>query len=304
MSKITVSPFKTLNSECPAIKVIETLEDGKALKRNEFIKGYTCDSELRIKVMANVLASTIFELLGLASNSLVTIVVRARCPSTMYMTGAQSQPFDKKKSGDIQTLLTIPKGMIADMLYVDYSLVLLKAGKSADENAAQHPGDTLWDASVKFLLEGTGSMFPTTTVDFPHQDGGKASAWKLDWSRTSLHGSPTRVRLLLNGRNTGFISRVNPDNNNEPDQAAIDLLYYGAACSILEYASRNEDDISKETFEKGTLGDFIQRFFVAHFKVDGQPLGTANVLKRYKDDPEGVRALLQAHLPIQAIHGE
>lgn len=304
MSNLTLSPFKTLNPDCPAIKIIESLEDGKALKRNEFIKGYTCDSELRIKATANVFASTIFELLGLAPNSLVTVVARARCPSTMFMSGAQSQPFDKNKTGDINTIITIPKGKVAEMLYIDYSLVLLKADEAGDVNAAKHPGDNLWDASVKFLLEGTGSMFPTTTVDFPNQDGGKLSAWKLDWSRTSLHGSPTRVRLLLNGKNTGFVNRVNPDNTDEPDQAAIDLLYYGAACSILEYASRNEDDICKDTFEKGTLGEFIQRFFAAHFKIDGQPLGTDNVLKRYKDDPEGVRALLQAHLPIQAIHGE
>jgi|LauGreDrversion4_2_1035121.scaffolds.fasta_scaffold36011_2 hypothetical protein len=304
MANINLSPFKTLSEECPAIKISESFENGNAILRNEFIKGYTCDTELRIKATANVLGSTIFDLLGLAPKSLVTLVARARCPSTMFMTGAQSQPFDKKKTGDIHTLITIPKGMVADTLYIDYSLVLLDADKGSDASSAKVTGDNLWETSVKFLLEGTGSMFPTTTVDFPAQDGGVQAGWKVDWSRTSLHGSPSRVRLLLNGKNAEFISLVNPDNNNEPDQAAIDLLYYGVACSILEYASRNEDDICMNVFEKGTLGEFIQRFFVSHFKNNGQPIGTENVLKRFKDDPEGVRAVLQSNLPIQAFKGK
>lgn len=303
MATLSLSPFRTLSQNCPAIKILETFEDGKPLARSEFIKGYTCDRELRIKATANVLGSVIFDLLGLGSSSLVTIVARARCPSTMFMTGAQSQPFDKNKTGDIHTVISIPKGMIADTLFIDYSLVLIEAKKTTEANSAKTPGDNLWETSAKFMLEGTGSMFPTTTVDFPAQDGGRLAAWKVDWSRTSLHGSPSRVRLLLNGRNTEFINRVNPDNNSEPDQAAIDLLYYGVACSILEFASRYEDDLCKEVFEKGTLGEFIQRYFIAHFKSDGNPLGTANVLKRYKEDSEGVRATLQAHLPILAFRG-
>jgi len=304
MANLNLSPFKTLNEECPAIRVSEALENGKAISRNDFIIGYTCDDDLQIKATANVFGSTIFELLGLPPNSLITLVARARCPQTMFMTGSQSEPFDRRKSGDIQVQIKIPKGMVADTLYIDYSLVLFETENASDDNAAKSVGDMLWETSVKFLLEGTGSMFPTTTVDFSSQDGGRAAAWKIDWSRTSLHGSPSRVRLLLNGKNTEFISNVNPENQSEPDQGAMDLLYYGVACSILDYASRNEDDICKESFEKGTLGEFIQRFFIAHFKSDGQPLGTANVLKRYKDDPEGVRAILQAHLPIYAIKGE
>jgi hypothetical protein len=304
MADFNLSPFKTLSEECPAIKVSEAFGDGKSLTRNEFIKGYTCDHDLQIIAKANVVGSTIFDLLGLGQKSIVTLVARARCPKTMFMTGAQSQPFDKGKSGNIDTVIKIPKGMVADTLFIDYSLVLVECDKTSDENSAKYPGDTLWETSAKFLLEGTGSMFPTTTVEFTGQDGGRQAAWKIDWSRTSLHGSPSRVRLLLNGKNSEFITLVNPENNSEPDQGAIDLLYYGAACSILEYASRNEDDVCRENFEEGTLGDFIQRFFLAHFKSDGQPLGTANVLKRFKDDPEGVRAVLQAHLPLSSIKGQ
>jgi len=303
MANLTLSPFRTLSGDCPAIKIHEELDGGILLEKGAFIKGYTCDRELRIKATANVLGSTIFNLLGLANGSLVTLVARARCPKTMFMTGAQSQPFDHTKVGDINTVITIPKGMVAQAVYIDYSLVLLKPNRTGDANAAKSPGDVLWDSSVKFLLEGTGAMFPTSTVEFPNQDGGSLAAWKVDWSRTSLHGSPSRVRLLLNGKNEEFIGRVNPDNNKEPDQAAIDLLYYGVACSILEFASRHEDDICKESFDQGTLGEFIQRYFAAHFKSNGEPMGMANVLKRYKDEPEGVRAILQAHLPIQAIRG-
>ncbi|NBY41801.1 MAG: hypothetical protein EBQ49_00515 [Verrucomicrobia bacterium] len=298
MAKISISPFKTLSEDCPVIQVNESLESGYKLERNEFVKGYTCENDINIKIHANILASAVFDLLGLPNESLIIFIARARSPNTMFMCSAQSQPFNSNFSGDIIVNLLVPKGMVANTLHIDYSLVLLSPTKTKILNTAKDVGDILWESSAKFLLEGTGSMFPISTVDFSIYEGGKQGAWRLDWSRTSLHGSPSKVRLLLNGLNKDFINQINPENSGEPNQYLINMLYYSVACSILEYAVKNEEEIRKSEFELGTLGDFIIRFLNSHFKINGQPTGKDNVISRYIDDPEGVRALLQSNLKI------
>lgn len=298
MAKISISPFKTLNEDCPAIKVNESLDSGIKLERNEFVKGYTCENDINIQIHTNILASVVFSLLGLPTESLIIFIARARSPNTMFMVSAQSQPFNSNFSGDRIVRLIIPKGMVANTLHIDYSLVLLSPGITQNANIAKDVGDVLWESSAKFLLEGTGSMFPISTVNFSPYDGGKQGAWRLDWSRTSLHGSPSKVRLLLNGLNKDFVNQINPDNDEEPNEVLINMLYYSVACSILEYAVKNEDEIRKGEFEEGTLGDFIIRFLNSHFKINGQPCGKDNVISRYNDDPEGVRALLQSNLKI------
>ena len=298
MAKISISPFKTLSEDCPAIKVNESLESGAKLERNEFVKGYTCENDINIKIHANIFGSEVFDLLGLPSESLIILIARARSPNTMFMVSAQSQPFNSNFSGDLIVSLLVPKGMVANTLHIDYSLVLLSPTKTKILNTAKEVGDILWESSAKFLLEGTGSMFPISTVDFSFYEGGKQGAWRLDWSRTSLHGSPSKVRLLLNGLNKDFINQINPENSGEPNQDLINMLYYSVACSILEYAVKNEDEIRKSEFEEGTLGDCIIRFLNSHFKIYGQPTGKDNVISRYIDDPEGVRALLQSNLKI------
>jgi hypothetical protein len=303
MPSLSYSPFRTLSEGSPLIATTEKLDDGRLLERNGFVTSYTCDRETCITATANIHASDIFKLLGLSDNSLVALISRADCPKTMYMTSSQSSPFDASKNGDVEVRIVIPKGMIADTLFISYSLVLIESKPSKYTHAAELIGDILWEKSVKFLLEGSGSMFPTSVVEFPPNDGGKLSAWKVDWSRTSLHGSPSRVRLLLNGNNPEFINRVDPENNKEPDKGAIELLHYGVACSILEHAYRKEEELSGDSFESGTLGDFIHRFFSAHFKQDGSPIGTDNVLKRFHQDPESVRSILQANLGFETFRG-
>lgn len=297
MAKISISPFKTLTEDCPAIKVSELLENGNKLERNEFIKGYTCENDISIKVHANILGSAVFDLLGLNNESLVIFLARARSPNTMFMVSAQSQPFNSNFSGDLIVSLLVPKGMVANTLHIDYSLVLLSPSKTKVLNTAKEVGDIVWESSAKFLLEGMGSMFPISTVDFSSYDGGKQAAWRLDWSRTSLHGSPSKVRLLLNGLNKDFINQINPENNGEPNHDILNMLYYSVACSILEYAVKNEDEIRKNQFEVGTLGNFIIRFLNSHFKI-GEPTEIDTIISRYNEDPEGVRALLQSNLKL------
>ena len=299
MSKITISPFKTLSADCPAIKIHEELDNGISLERNEFIKGYTCENDLKIKIKSNIYASAIFNQLGLGNQELIIFIARCRSPDTMYIVTGQSQPFNSSMVGDIEISLCVPKGMAANTLFIDYSLVLLAPTQNSVSNVANRVGDILWEFTTKFLLEGIGSMFPTSTVNFPTQDGGKFGAWKLDWSRTSLNGSPSRVRLLLNGLNKEFLKQISPENNIEPNQAVVDALYYSVACSILEYAVRNEEEIKRSEFELGTLGDLILIFLNSRFKVNGISMGKDNVINKYKEDPEGVRAILQSNLMLK-----
>jgi hypothetical protein len=127
------------------------------------------------------------------------------------------------------------------------------------------------------------------------------AAWRLDWSRTSLHGSPSRVRLVLNNLNKGFINRIDPPGEANPDTTAMQLLYYGVALSLLEYTVKYSAELSREMFEEGTLGQYLIRFISLHFSTPYGPTSASNIAKRYEDNPEAVKSFLQSRLNLPAI---
>ena len=302
MPKITASPFHTIPLDFAGIDVEVTRNNNDKARPNEFVKDYTCDRPLVLKVNASVSSPDIFELLELNKDARIVFVVRGRCKSTRYTISERSVQLDGTKGRDVEILLTIPAGMIAEELLLEFFICLEKKGSQSADFTPQVHAAILWESKVRYYLEGVGAMFPTTIEDFKESEGGKMAAWRVDWSKTSLHGSPSRVRLVLNNLNKGFINRIDPLGEANPDTTAMQLLYYGVAHSLLEYTVKNATELSRDKFEEGTLGQYLIRFITLHFGTPFGPTSASSIAKRYEDNPELVKALLQSRLTLPALH--
>ena len=201
MAKLNLSPFLTLDESSAAISISESKTSGAPMTRNAFIEGYTTDTELRIRVTADLNATHIYNQLGLSKKSQLCLVVTARSPKTYYNSVHISDTFDGTFNGCKSVEIVIRPGEIADKLQLEYSLVLHSADIKGDPLSSNEPSSVVWQSTARFYLEGSGSMFPIAMVEFSSFEGGKYASWKVDWSKASLYGAPSRVRLLINSKN-------------------------------------------------------------------------------------------------------
>lgn len=298
MAKLIISPFRTLNEEYLGIKVSEYKISGEILHDGDFIKDYSSDTPLSIKSVFGINCEQVYRELVLPKDAILQLIVRCKCTTTRYTIYKESDPFNGMQAKEISMHLEIPAGKIAEALYVEYSLCVNKPGNGGDEFSPSKVASTIWRTNRKFLLEGFGSMFPTTIENFTEAQGGKKAAWRIDWKKTSLYGSPSKVRLILNGLNTNFIQKINPEEGVEQDKASAQLLYYGVAVSLLEHASRNDnaEKLRNEKFEERTLGSYLINFLTVYLKTNTGDTNIGNILDRYKNDPETVRSILQSNL--------
>jgi hypothetical protein len=302
MPKISASPFNTLPADFTGVSIEVTRGTDEKVRPNDFVKGYTCDRPLVFQFMASISCPDIFELLELSKDARIAFVVRGRCKTTRFTISEQSAPLDGAKGRDVKIGLTIPAGMIAEQLFLEYFICLEKKGSKNEDFTPQQHASILWERKERYFLEGLGAMFPTTMEEFKDSEGGKSAAWRVDWSKTSLHGSPSRVRLVLNSLNKSFIQRIDPPGEGNPDETAMQMLYHGVALSLLEHAVRNADDLTREKYAEGTLGQYIQKFLNLHFGINYTGVSASSLAKRYQDNPEIVKAILQSKLPLTALH--
>lgn len=302
MPKISASPFRTLPADFSGIEVDVTRSNNEKVLPNEFVKDYTCDRPLTFNVAASISCTDIFEQLELHKDARLVFVARGRCKSTRYTVSERSQPLDGTKGRDVAICLTLPAGMIAEQLTLEFFVCLDKKGTKNDDFTPQVHASILWESKVRYYLEGLGAMFPTTMEEFKESEGGKLAAWRIDWSKTSLQGSPSRVRLVLNSLNKAFINRIDPPGEANPDITAMQLLYYGVALSLLEYTVKHATELSRENYEEGTLGQYLIRFITLHFGTAFGPTSASSIAKRYTDNPEVVKAVLQSRLTLATLH--
>jgi hypothetical protein len=302
MPKISASPFNTLPADFAGVSIEATRGTDEKVRPNDFVKGYTCDRPLAFQITASISCPDIFELLELSKDARIVFVARGRCKTTRFTISEHSAPLDGAKGRDVKIGLTIPAGMIAEQLSLEYFICLDKKGAKNEDFTPQQQASILWERKERYFLEGLGAMFPTTMEEFKDSEGGKLAAWRVDWSKTSLHGSPSRVRLVLNSLNKSFIHRIDPPGEGNPDETAMQMLYHGVALSLLEHAVRNADDLAREKYEEGTLGQYIQKFLNLHFGINYTAVSASSLAKRYQDNPEIVKAILQSKLPLTALH--
>lgn len=304
MAKINISPFLTLPDSSAAIKVTETKANGTAMPRNAFIDGYTADTELRIRVNIDLDAPHIYEQLGISRRSLLVFVTTVRSPKTYFNSCHSSDTIEGSFSGTKSFEILIPAGMVADTLTLEHSLVLHSANEKGEALSVEEPSSIVWQTNAKFLLEGTGSMFPITLTEFNDFEGGKYAAWRVDWSKVSLFGAPSRVRLLINSKNHGFVRRVSPEGDGLADPGSLEMLHLGVAESILRFAAKNGRELAANEFPEGSLGSYIRRFLQTYMRQDGNPPNIDNALSIFSESPETALAILQSNLALPTLRGE
>jgi len=304
MPKLSISPFRTLNENYAGIKTVESKTTGETLREGDYINKYSCDTKLGIRSICSINSPQLFKEVGLSKDSKLQLIVRGKSSMTRYNVYKESEIFNDSNAKELEIVLEIPAGMIADQFEIEYSICLFNAGTKNDEFAPKDKGSIIWKASRKFLLEGHGAMFPTTIENFTESQGGKNAAWRIDWKRTSLHGSPSRVRLILNGLNTSFINKVNPEDGTDQNEASSQLLYYGVAVALLEHASKSENatKLTNDKFEAGTLGSYLINFLNVYLKTRTGETNIGGILQKFRDDPETVKSILQSNLILTGLH--
>jgi len=304
MPKLIISPFRTLDEDYLGIQVTESKISGEKICHGDFIKDYSSDRPLSIKSLCSINCPQVFLELGLPRDAKLQLIVRGKCPTTRYTIYKESAPFNGTEVKDITINLEVPAGKIAESLNVGYTISLHSPGNGGDDFSASKKASTVWKTDHKFLLEGHGSMFPTTIENFTEAHGGRKASWRIDWKKTSLYGSPSKVRLILNGLNTSFIKKVNPEEGIEQDAASSQLLHYGVAIALLEHACRkdNAEKLRTEKFGERTLGSYLLNFLTVYLKTNTGDADIKSIFEKYKNDPESVRSILQSNLKLPALN--
>lgn len=128
------------------------------------------------------------------------------------------------------------------------------------------PGSRLWETSVRLRLEGDGSQFPTSVVDFKRAGMDPINAlWRVKIDpRLDSHFSGA-VRLYLNSghpRTADYLR--NPD---APDQRDFSLfLKADVVFQLISFAMTHEpDDLQTAAEEQGTLAEALLEVHSTYF---------------------------------------
>lgn len=157
---------------------------------------------------------------------------------------------------------------------------------------AHRPGSILWEDEHELRLEGSGSRFPTTVVDFSKSDLGLPSkaAWRLEWDREDFELPVLGgMQLFLNSAHPRIKEMV--ENPRDPSSELIlSMMQFDVARTLVQGALDNEQFLSREEpWPQESVGRVIHRLFNTHFR--GQ---SPEALKRQLEaDPDRFVSTLQ-----------
>jgi hypothetical protein len=153
-------------------------------------------------------------------------------------------------------------------------------------------GATLHGVNEIILASGLAVDYDEVSVEAEKL---RLGVTKADWVEIEFgcEDKDYTLRLILNGQEAqkshGLCRGDEPDVANLP-AGEVYFVPEGAEGSF------------PHKYEDGTLGQYIQKFLNLHFGINYAAVSASSLAKRYHDNPEIVKAILQSKLPLTALH--
>lgn len=179
----------------------------------------------------------------------------------------------------------VPGELLGDELILKPRIVI--ASPESDNLFSVAPsrsGSRLWEVTIRVRLEGDGSQFPTSKVDF-REAGFEPSEWSSPW-KLRISGSldshfSSAVRLYLNTgseRMRQYIQNPNAKTQREFGK----FLEADIATQLLRFAFAQEiSSILDIAQEPGTLAEGLLQIYGTYFST----LDFAEAQTRFRDNP-------------------
>ena len=163
------------------------------------------------------------------------------------------------------------------------------------------PGSRLWETTIQLRLEGDGSQFPTSVVDFKRAGMDPTNAlWRVKIDpRLDAHFSGA-VRLYLNSghpRTTEYLR--NPDAQDQRDFSLF--LKADVVLQLISFAMTHEpDDLQTAAEEQGTLAEALLEVHSTYFPSN--PIDEVKAM--FLDDPGLVSARINGAIFAETNKGK
>jgi hypothetical protein len=255
------------------------------------VDGWDYNMDLDFQRQVHLDVTEIYRLCHLSRDAEVQLICSWFCPTTKVKKIAYRSSnlgIDENAwFGDLK--ISINGEELAESLFVDLELVLVNTSSPADRFVASRPGHKIAQQKLQVRLEGSGSQFPTSAVNFAESSFPTGACWHLQWSHSDLEGYLMNdVRLYLNSGNPEFIRKV-----SDPDSEMASVVSWDVARRLISGALANDSFVENaENYPSESIGGVV----VGLLQLCYPGKGMNEVSSIYLSDREKFETQLQASL--------
>lgn len=236
----------------------QVMTDGDWVGLGDQVDGWDTGTDLRIRREIRVDWARVRAEAGLDAVAQLAATVSWTSSTTTMRGLAGSVPVPA--SGLLLFDGVLPGDRVAGVLDLR-TTVAIAVDAPAGAGVAQTAGAVLHEERWRLALEGTGSMFPVSVIDFTHTAYDVDASWHLETSVDLDAPFMGRFLLSLNARDTELVEAVSARSRTPRQDALVDDLHHGVAQLLLRLAEdvNVEDPLDDREFAADTVGDILSR---------------------------------------------
>jgi len=221
--------------------------------------GWSYKMNLRLRRKFSLDIENIFKKTGLPENAEVKVVCSCFCQSTNFKKLFFSSEPISNENRNFDAQFTIYGEDLSGSILIQTELVLTQDLKFNQPFVAKKTGSRLAYIESKVFLEGSGSSFPTTAINFENESswiGSQDAFWHLEWESHALEVPVLRdVRLYINSKHQTFIDQIKDPNSTMSAVVSLDVMR-----RMITGAMMNEDFIERfEEYPPDSVGDVVSK---------------------------------------------
>lgn len=197
-----------------------------------------------------------------------------------------STPVNRVVNGENELSITLPGECLGEELVLRPSVILAEnIERPSSPIVAARKGSRLWATTLRVSLEGAGSQFPTTVVNFDSTGVGPAAAlWKVRVdAKLSSHFS-NAVRLYLNETNERTAAYLKSPREKKQDDFRR-FLKADVVNQLLIVAFNSDlNDLRSEAEEPGTLAEALLEIHQTYFPTSS----LEDTARQFRTDPAAI----------------
>lgn len=160
------------------------------------------------------------------------------------------------ESSEIPVVIDIPGSALSGKLFLETSIVLVKATENKGSLSPAIPSACLWQDVLVTRLEDDESRFPIEAVPFSSLSGvgiNTLAPWYLNFSSGSPHRDFTSaVRLFVNTENKDFFRRI-----EKQDRLTLQQMLGQVMDIISREIIMDDEVVDLDVFESGSVGQYV-----------------------------------------------
>lgn len=255
-------PYLVPETGAIALGAWQLRSDDEWVELGDQVDGWDTGTDLRIRREVRVDLARVRAEAGLDASAQLTATV-SWTSSTTTMRGLAGSVL-VPPGGLMLFDGVLPGDRVGGVLDLRTTVSVTGVGAPA-AGVAQAPGSILHEERWRLALEGTGSMFPVSVIDFTRTGHDPDASWHLETSVDLDAPFMGRFLLSINARDTELIEAVSARSRTPRQESLVDELHHGVAQLMLRLAEdMNVDDpLDEREWPADTVGDVLSRTLLA-----------------------------------------